>query len=141
MPHLSEQRQQPQLAVDSQVVAALGLDGGDALKKKSVEPPARSVEELLVAGVAGGAHRRQDAAARLLNLQVRLALRAQIEFVGARPGEDGVRVRLHQAGRDQSAACVNLPHPGIGRASGAGVDHAPAANGDAGLLEEVTAVE
>ena len=103
---LAVEAEQAPLPVHVERVAGLGLAGGDAEAGQAIEPRAGRADQLLVGGGAGGPHRREDAAARGLDLQVGGARGAQLELGGAAAGEHRVRVGLDQPRRHQAAAGV-----------------------------------
>ena len=92
------------LVGDGQPVPALDLDGGGALPQRLPAQPARGGPQFVVAGGPGGADRGPDAAAG-----VRLTGHPGGELGGPVPGEDQVRVAVHEAGQHGGATGVDPP--------------------------------
>ena len=63
-------------------------------------------EQVVRGGLAGGAHGGKDAPARGQDLQIGLALQAQLKLGGAVAGPDQVGVRVDEAGHDHPPAGV-----------------------------------
>ncbi len=98
--------EQPDLLLERQPVAALGLDGGDAVAHETVEPFAGQGAQHVVGGLAGGLDRAGDAAARLLHLLVGGPGHAHLELVGPVSSPGQVAVALDQARHDHPAVGV-----------------------------------
>jgi hypothetical protein len=95
-----------QLVRGREAVAGLRLDGRRARAQEPALAPERRGEQLLFAGGARPPHGRADAAARRGDLLVAHARGALLELVGAVAREDGVRVRVHEARRQDAPARV-----------------------------------
>ena len=74
--------------------------------EEAIEPRHGAGDELVVAGGARRAHRRQDAAAGLLDLEVRLPWARRSNSCARDAGEDGCACGSTRPGRDQPAAGV-----------------------------------
>src|SRR5262249_40059201 len=105
-PGLGQDLEALQLVDERQPVAALGLDRRRAELEEALETDQEQREERLGTRRADAAHAREDAAAGLGDLEVGLALRAQLELVLARAGEDRVRVGVDEARDERAAARV-----------------------------------
>ena len=98
-----------ELGVQVQPVAALGLEGRRAALDEPRRPDAQPRDQLVLGRLAHGVHAREDAAALGRDLLIALALRAQLEVLEPRRGEDGVGVAVHEAGEDHAAPHVQDP--------------------------------
>ena len=102
---------QPDLGLEVEAVARLGLDGRDAVAEHLVEPAPAVGEQRLGRGLARRGHRRQDPAAGLEDLEIAGAALAHLPLALAGAREQEVRVRIDQAGRDRAAAGVEPREP------------------------------
>ena len=93
---------QPDLGLEVEAVAGLGLDRRDAVAEHLVEPAASVGEQVVDAGGPRRGDRREDAAARLEDLEVAGALLAEQPLALARTGEQQVGVRVDQARASRS---------------------------------------
>ena len=103
-------------------------------------PRAGQAQQLVLRGRAGGADGAHDArVAARQQLLVGLAEGARAELLGALAGEDGVRVRVHEAGDDQPASRIeHVRLGGQGRGQGGAwpdPDDAPLARGQRAVLD------
>ena len=98
--------QEPQLRMRVQAVTRFGLDRGDAVSEHLAQPSAAVLEQLVVTGCARHAHRLENAATRGQDLEVGVAALAHLDLGVPRAGEQQVRVRVDQAGRDRPALRV-----------------------------------
>ena len=104
---LDAEPHQPQLVLQRQSVPRLHLDGGDAAPREPRQPLPGRAEQ---GAVARGARRRDrvaDPAALFGDLQIRHS-REPLRML-SRPiaGEDQVRVRVDEAGREQRSGAVH----------------------------------
>ena len=101
-----------QLRRGLQTVPGLGFGRRRAVPQHAIEPGASLFDELIDAGRARLAHRRQDAAARIHDLHICCARDALLEFVGAIPGPDYVGMRIDKAGHDDATAGIDCVRGG-----------------------------
>ncbi len=89
-----------QLRVDIETVAGFDLDGGHAFRGQYGEARARPVDQLGLAGGAGGGDGGQDAAAGARDVLVADAGQTLFEFPSAVAPVDEVGVTVDQSGGD-----------------------------------------
>src|SRR5690606_16960019 len=104
---------QLQLVLRTQTVPALDLRGGRPGPEHRLEPATRQLDQLVLAPRPRVPYGRMDAPAPPRDLHVRHAARPQRVLVGAPAPENGMGVRVHEAGRDHATATVHAP--GIGK--------------------------
>jgi hypothetical protein len=95
------------LGLDIEAIARFDLDGGDAFGEQACEPGRRPFQQLLFSRGAGGADRREDAAARLGNLGIGNAIEALLEFLGAVAAVDNVGMAVDQARGEEAPAAID----------------------------------
>ena len=88
---------QPDLGLEVQAVAGLGLDRRHAVAEHLVQPAAAVGEQVVGGGRPGRGDRRQDPAAGGQDLEVAGAALAQEHLALARAGEQQMGVRIDQA--------------------------------------------
>ena len=93
--------------VEVQAVAGLDLQRGHAVVAQRARARQRLRQQFVLAGGAGVAHGRQDAAAGARDLLVVGALQALLEFAGAIAGEHRMGMAVDQPGRDAVAGDVD----------------------------------
>src|SRR5829696_3280644 len=127
-----------QLGLGLEAVAALDLDRRDALGEERVEPRQGGADELVLRRLAGGAHRRGDAAAGARDIGVALAGEPALELVGAVAGEDEMGVAVDQPRRDPAAGAFDrLPRSERRQLClGAGKRDAPVPRRDRAALDD-----
>ena len=97
-----EDAQVPQLLVECQPVAGLGLDGGRSGVEGGAEPSSDELHEGVVVGGSGLPGRAADTPA-----VVRPSFQTGCGLVGAVAGEDRVGMTVHEARRDERVAQVD----------------------------------
>ncbi|MCY1504277.1 hypothetical protein D9M68_384420 [compost metagenome] len=84
------------LAGQVQAVAGLHFQGGDAIAQQLARAPGGALQQLVLAGLAGGAHRAGDAAALGGDLGIADAFQALLELAAAVAAEHQVGVAVDQ---------------------------------------------
>ena len=104
--------QHTQFALGIEAIARLDLEGGDAAGDQGLQPIQRPFGQGRVAGLAGRADRRGDAAPLPRDLRIGHAGQAAFVLARAVAAEHQMGVAVDQAGRDPAAVQpVNLCSP------------------------------
>src|SRR5437016_11570057 len=101
------------LGFEIQSVSAFGLDR----RRAELEKPVWKLNAKRRC-VSYGFHGRQNPAAASKNIHVRSALNPPFEFIGARAGKDGVRVRVYKTRQNHFAARVEFRRMLVGKPVG-----------------------
>ena len=97
---------QPDLSLEIEPVAGLGLHRGHAMPEHLVQPAPAVREQLLGRGGPGRGDRREDASPGGQDLQVASALLTQQQLAFTRPREEEVRMGIDEARGDRSTGGV-----------------------------------
>ncbi|MCY1521722.1 hypothetical protein D9M68_565470 [compost metagenome] len=103
------------LAGQVQAVAGLHFQGGDAIAQQLARAPGGALQQLVLAGLAGGAHRAGDAAALGGDLGIADAFQALLELAAAVAAEHQVGVAVDQPRGEPGTFEVDLHVIGDGR--------------------------
>ena len=98
--------QQLQLGLEIQSVAALDLAGRRSAREHLVEAQARVLDELILAGLTRGEHRRHDAAAGSGDLGVGLAAEPATQLAATIARKNGMGVGIDEARHNRHAGGV-----------------------------------
>ena len=96
------------LVLEREPVARFGLDRRRPQSEEALQAFEEPGQQRRLWRAAHAAHAREDAAASLVDLEVRRAPRAHLELVLPRAEEHGVRVRVDEARDDRALARVEL---------------------------------
>ena len=99
--------QHPQLGLEVEAVAALGLGGGGAERQHLGQAGAPAVDQLVLARRARGGHGLDDAAAGGGDLGIGRAAEASPQLVAAIAAEHQVGMRIDEARHHRAAARVD----------------------------------
>ena len=136
--------EQAQFGGGLQAVTRLGFGGGGAVREHAEQARTGLRDERLDAGLARRADSGEDAAARGQDVEIGRARHLHLELVGAVARPDDVRVRVHEAGHDDTAPRVEGRFVGIGGAQVVGSadrDDLLVAHDDRAVLEDAERAE
>ena len=110
---LARDAQHAQFVLDGQAIAGLDLDHRHAVRDQVIGSSQRAVQQIGIAGGAGGRNGGADAAARLRDFLVAGAFQPEREFAAAIAAEHQMRVAIDQRGRDECPLQLDLLPIGV----------------------------